>query len=110
MRTRDMATRITEALVKGLEAPAKGNNITYDTDVKGFGVRVTAGGARAFVLNYRAGGRERRYTIGSHPDWSTAAAKQEAKELKKEIEQNHGISHSFNLALALIACSSTAWA
>ena len=46
-------------------APAVGNRITYDEEVKGFGVRITSAGAKAFILNYRAAGRERRITIGS---------------------------------------------
>ncbi|WP_198157580.1 hypothetical protein [Methylobacterium nodulans] len=44
-----MAARITETLVKSLPSPARGNRITYDTDLKGFGVRVTAAGAKAFA-------------------------------------------------------------
>ena len=52
-------------------------------------MRVTAGGARAFILNYRVGGRERRYTIGGYPDWSVAAAREEAKRLKRLIDRGH---------------------
>ncbi|MEE8276857.1 MAG: Arm DNA-binding domain-containing protein, partial [Alphaproteobacteria bacterium] len=64
-----MAERITDKLVKELEAPPRGNWIVYDGDhkgaVSGFGIRITAAGARSFVLNYRnVEGRERRYTIG----------------------------------------------
>ena len=81
----DMA-RLTETLVKNAEAPAKGAKITYDADLKGFGLRVTATGARAFVLNYRAGGRERRLTIGSYPEWSATAARKRAETLKREID------------------------
>jgi hypothetical protein len=47
-----MAQKLTDKAVKTLAAPPKGNRITYDTDVSGFGVRVTAAGARSFVLNY----------------------------------------------------------
>ncbi len=83
-----MSLKLTDTIVKDhLPAPAKGNKITYDSDVKGFGVRVTAAGARSFILNYRTRtGRERRYTIGAYPDWKTAAAREEAKELKKRID------------------------
>ena len=89
MRTRsaDMAARITDKLVRDRQPPAQGNRITYDAEVKGFGVRVTAAGARAFVLNYRLDGRERRYTIGAYPDWSVAAAREEARRLKREVDQ-----------------------
>ena len=52
---------------------------------------MTAAGARAFVLNYRTkAGRERRFTIGSFPEWKTAAARIEAAELKKRIDRGEG--------------------
>jgi hypothetical protein len=74
-----MAQRLTDKLVTALPTPATGNRITYDDAVPGFGARVTAAGARAFVLNYRTrgDGRARRYTIGGFPDWSTGAARDE---------------------------------
>ena len=83
-----MAERITDKLVKELVPPETGNRIVYDEKVKGFGIRVTAGGAKSFVLNYRnAEGRERRLTIGTYgPDeWSVEAARRHAGEIKKQI-------------------------
>lgn len=82
-----MAERLTDSLVKALLAPIKGNKLTYDDEIKGFAVRVTSGGARAFILNYRANGRERRYTIGSFPDWKTVQARKEAAELKRLVDR-----------------------
>jgi integrase len=83
-----MAQQLTDKLVKALPAPPAGNRITYDTTVPGFGARVTAAGARAFVLSYRtrAEGRSRRYTIGGYPDWSAGAARDEARRLKRQID------------------------
>jgi integrase len=80
--------RLTDTSVKQLPAPKRGNRVTYDEAVKGFGARVTAAGSRAFVLRYRrrSDGRERLYTIGSHPDWSVGAARDEAKRLKRAID------------------------
>ena len=82
-----MAQKLSDKIIKALPAPEHGNGITYDSEVKGFGVRVTAGAARSFILNYRVHGRERRLTIGSFPDWVCAAARGEAKELKKRIDR-----------------------
>jgi integrase len=80
--------RLTDAVVKQLPAPAKGNRITYDGVVSGFGARVTAAGHRAFVLTYyNRAGRQRRYTIGSFPDWSVVGAREEARKLKRLIDQ-----------------------
>ncbi|MEA1649199.1 site-specific integrase [Nitrospirillum sp. BR 11164] len=82
-----MAVKLTERVVKGLEPPASGNKITYDSEVSGFGARVTALGKVSFVLNYRAeGGRERRITIGSWPDWPVETARSRAKELKRQVD------------------------
>ena len=56
---------LTDAVIKRLPLPAKGNRVHYD-EIGGFGVRVTAGGARSFVLNYvTRAGRERRLTLGA---------------------------------------------
>ena len=70
-----MTQRITEAVVRSLEPPQKGNRRVYDEDIKGFGIRITANGAKSFVLNYYVDGRERRYTIGQYPDWKPAGAR-----------------------------------
>ena len=77
-----------DALIRKLQPPAKGNRITYDLVVKGFGVRVTAAGCRSFILTYRrkADAKERRPQFGAFPDWSVAAARDEAKRLKREID------------------------
>jgi len=82
--------RLDDKLVRKLTPPASGSRITYDGDVTGFGARITVAGARAFVLNYRTrAGRERRYTIGEFPAWSTVAARQFAGDLKTQIKQGH---------------------
>ena len=72
--------RITSPLIKKLTPPSAGNRITYDEDIPGFGVRVTAAGAVSFVLNYRHEGRERRITIGPHgkDQWTVLRARKRA--------------------------------
>ncbi len=84
--------RLADALIRSLPAPVHGNKITYDAGkdaVRGFGVRVTASGAKSFVLNYRVAGRERRYTIGAYPAWSVAKAREEAGRLRREVDQGN---------------------
>jgi integrase len=81
-----MRQRLTDTIVKALPTPASGNKIHYDAELPGFGCRVTPAGSRAYILNYRAGGRERRITIGQHPAWSVKAARDEAKLLRREID------------------------
>jgi integrase len=86
---------LSEETIKRLPAPAKGNSITYFAGAtiqgakapRGFGVRVTASGARAFILNYRLRGRERRFTIGAWPDWSALKAVREARILRQRVDR-----------------------
>ena len=81
-----MKRKLTNADVAKLAVPPKDNRIYYDSDVKGFGVRVTANGHRAFVVNYRINGRERRYTIGDCGAWKVAAARERAGELRRMVD------------------------
>lgn len=92
-----MADRLTEQFVKALEPPEKGHRIVYDSEVRGFGVRVTKSGAKSFILNYRFDdpddarrrSSEYRYTIGAFGphDWSVAAARKEAGDWRKKIDR-----------------------
>jgi integrase len=81
-----MATRLTARTVGRLSAPSKGNRIEYDDLVTGFGVRVTAAGAKSFIFNYRIDGRERRITIGSFPVWKVDQARKHAKQLRAGVD------------------------
>ncbi|MCR9272547.1 MULTISPECIES: tyrosine-type recombinase/integrase [Mameliella] len=79
--------KINETFCKKAELPKSGYKFHRDSELTGFGLRVTAAGARSFVLNYSIHGRERRKTIGSFPTWSAAAARDEAKRLRRQIDQ-----------------------
>jgi integrase len=87
--------KLSEETVKRLPVPERGNRVIYFAGAtiqgakapRGFGVRVTAAGARAFVLNYRLRGREHRFTIGAWPDWSALKAVREARNLRQRIDR-----------------------
>jgi integrase len=87
--------KLSEETIKRLPVPATGNRITYFAGAtiqgakapRGFGVRVTAAGARAFVLNYRIRGLEHRFTIGAWPDWSALRAVREARDLRQRVDR-----------------------
>ena len=81
-----MAEHLTERNIKSLPAPASGNKLFYDDEIKGFALRVTSKGARAFVVNYYLDGKERRITIGAYPDWTVTAARARAKEIKQQVD------------------------
>ena len=59
----------------------------FDTDVRGFSITIYPSGNRAFTLDYRIAGRQRRMTIGRWPEWNTVAARERAKELRRDIDE-----------------------
>src|SRR5712692_6078924 len=75
-------TKLTDRLAR--EAiTEKPSLILYDGALRGFGLRVTRAGAKAWILNYRTkGGTERRLTIGSFPTWPADKARARAAELR----------------------------
>ena len=89
-----MSKRLSDKIIAKLPRPATGNKIYYDAPnsrgngwTPGFGCRVTAAGAKAFVLSYRTKARrDRRFTIGGYPTWSLVAARAEAAKLKRKID------------------------
>lgn len=85
-RTQDPRRKLDDRVARGTEPPVRGNRITYDTRLTGFGLRVTAGGARSFVFNYRIKGRERRITIGQYPAWTVLAARKQAEHLRRQVD------------------------
>ena len=84
-----MSRKITEQFVKAVPKPGTGNMYVWDAAANGFGIRITATGKKSFVLAYRIGGRQRRYTIGAYPDFSVEAAKTEAGRLRSRDQERH---------------------
>src|SRR5215472_6403673 len=76
-------------LTNNFVAKLTGEAMWWDDDPKatGFGIRSYSGGSKSFFVDYRLNGRQRRYTIGPFPRWSAEAAREQAKKLRKEIDQ-----------------------
>ena len=71
-------TRLTKRIVDAAE-PRERDYFVWDDDLPGYGLRVFASGKKSYVIQYRALGRTRRYTIGLHGVWTPDTARQEAK-------------------------------
>src|SRR5882762_2267841 len=88
----DMREKITKRSVDALRVASDGAEaVLWDTEVKGFGVRVQRGGAKSYILHYRGGiGRGatlRKLTIGRHGSpWTAETARAEAKRLLGMVE------------------------
>jgi integrase len=70
--------------------PATGVAYIFDTEVRGFGLRVTPAGHRVYIVQYRVGGGrrglKRRYVIGPHGSpWTPDTARNEARRILGEV-------------------------
>ena len=77
--------RITKTTVDNAR-PAATDWFLWDADLKGFGLKVSKGGRKSYVCQYRTpGGRageDRRVTIGAHGSpWTVETARSEAKKI-----------------------------
>ncbi|WP_096704240.1 site-specific integrase [Magnetospirillum sp. 15-1] len=82
-----MSEKLTKRLVDAAEGDPTGKQaIIWDSEVKGFGLRITPG-SKSYIVNYRtAGGVMRRLTIGKHGSpWTCEDARKRAVELLREV-------------------------
>ena len=81
--------RFTDAALRKLPRPTA-LILYYDQEIPDLCFRITKANARAFVLRYRTGNRDRYLTLGrfsmtSVADWSIAAARTRAAELQGQV-------------------------
>jgi integrase len=82
--------KLTDAFVRNANSPAEGQVEYWDTLTPGFGLRVSYGGRRAFVVLTRVSGKLCRFTLGSYPKTSLSEARDEAEKILKDAAK--GIS------------------
>lgn len=70
--------KLTKRVVDAADVREK-DYFIWDDELPGFGLRVFASGKRSYLIQYRAAGRTRRFTIGLHGIWTPETARQEAK-------------------------------
>lgn len=77
-----------EARALAGKAKAAGRTITQaDGTVPGLTLSASKAGNTSWMLRYRTGGKQKETTIGQYPVWSIAAARERAKELRREVDQ-----------------------
>lgn len=81
------AVKLSDHTIAGLSCPAgRRDMLFFDAKLKGFGVRVTAGGARVFLYQYRIGSKVRRHRLGNWPNVTTAQARKLAEILRGAVQ------------------------
>ncbi len=74
-------TPLTELSLRAAEPPQKGARTLWDGSLKHFGVRISQGGTKSFILLLASG---RRQVIGQYPTLSLAQARTKAKLMLAE--------------------------
>lgn len=77
-----MAKKITKRTVDAI-TPSVKDQFVWDTELKGFGLKVTPKGRKVYLVQYRLPGTTtRRYTIGTHGSpWTPTVARNEATKI-----------------------------
>jgi integrase len=84
---------ITKRFINEIEFPShdEGRRVVWDSQLKGFGIRVYPAGTIVFVVQYRMkakGAKTQTLTIGKYGSpWSPDSARKEAQELLHEIHR-----------------------
>ena len=77
--------KLTKSSVASLEPSLADQRIVRDSELTGFGVRITANGKKSFILEKRIGRRVRRITIGRVGELTAAQARNRAQQLLGQI-------------------------
>jgi integrase len=99
--------RLTDTNIRSLTAPPKGAKVYYDDSLAGvggrFGVRVSQGGTRAFIL--ATGETRDRVTLGRYPVVSLADARHAAKTIlaERQLGRHQPSKTTLKAALDLFA-------
>ncbi len=79
--------KIGKRTVDGVPKPVEGETKLWDTEIKGFFLRVYATGRRVYALKYRMGSHQRIFTIGTHGSpWTPESARDAAREALERVQ------------------------
>ncbi len=73
--------RITEMVVRNAKLPESGQYVIFDNLVKGFGFRLSQGGARSWVVVISRNKKKKKVTLGRYPDVGLSEAREAARTL-----------------------------
>jgi integrase len=78
--------KLTQTQIAKLELPrGKADAIFFDDEMPSFGLRIRAGGSRKFIVQYRQGGLQRRYTLGPTAVLTLEQARHKARKVLVDV-------------------------
>ena len=79
--------RLTVKGVERIKPPKVGQEQYYDARTPRMALRVSAGGKKSWLIQYRLGGKPRRYYFGRYPSMDMIEAREKAGELLKLVDK-----------------------
>ncbi|MFY8093267.1 MAG: tyrosine-type recombinase/integrase [Niveispirillum sp.] len=83
--------KLTKRIIDSAE-PKDTDYFIWDEEIPGFGVRVLRTGKKSYVIQYRAGGRTRRYSFSQHGVMTPDEARRQARELLVSVDKGENPS------------------
>src|SRR3954468_8858756 len=93
--------KINQETIKGLRPPTEGRTYYWDSDVAGFGLRISEKGKRTWVAQFRAGGKLVMQTLGTTAELKVSDAR--ARALKSKLAARDGVNPNANKRAAKLA-------
>ncbi|WP_035271447.1 tyrosine-type recombinase/integrase [Desulfonatronum thiodismutans] len=85
MSQKDNIVRFTKSKIDSLPIPEKGDAVFWDSEAKGFGLRVWSSGKKVFIYKTRIKGRQVKMNIGTYGAMTLDAARKALTKLAGEI-------------------------
>src|SRR6516225_5951788 len=84
---------LTATTVERIRAPRSGQTDHFDQGYPGLALRVSYGGAKAWVYFYRLHGKQKRMTLGRFPSMSLAAARKAWRDAREVLDRGESPQH-----------------
>lgn len=82
MAKAEKGIKLTKTIVDKLDfIPGKTQSFFRDDGLKGFGLRITSGGVKSFIVETRINGKVKRITLGKYGNLTVEEARKQAKSL-----------------------------
>ena len=105
-----MNTRtLTAAAVERIRAPASGQIDHFDQGYPGLALRVSYGGAKAWVYFYRLFGKQKRMTLGRWPSMSLSAAREAWRDARNTLDNGESPKHQRPAQASSFAAVADEW-
>ncbi len=83
----DKRLKLTQSSVAEIEPVPGRQLLVWDTELRGFGLRISAGGAKSYIMQRRIGKATRRITIGRADDIKAEAARRKALAVASQFAE-----------------------